>query len=67
VLQPKIAVRAEVGRLAAKYGFTPRHVYEAALQGFSADLTPTAVAGIRCEASVTYVEHNAVVRGVSGP
>jgi hypothetical protein len=59
-LQPGVAVQAEVGRLAAKYGFTPTHVYEFALQGFSAELSPLALASIRCEASVISVEHDAV-------
>ncbi len=53
---------AETARLGARYGFTPTHVYTAALLGFSADLTSTSVAGVRCEPSVSYVEHDAVVR-----
>jgi len=48
-------------RLAKKYGFTPRFVYEHALQGFSAELSETALAGVRCEPEVKYVEHDAPV------
>src|SRR5688500_14166889 len=36
-------------RLAQKYGFEPRHVYEHALQGFSAPLSDGQLAGVRCE------------------
>jgi hypothetical protein len=51
---------AETARLAARYGFTPTHVYTAALLGFSADLTSPTVARVRCEPSVSYVEHDGV-------
>lgn len=44
--------------LAQKYGFEPRHVYEHALQGFSAALTDAQLAGVRCEAAVKYVSHD---------
>jgi hypothetical protein len=47
-------------RLAQKYGFEPRHVYEHALQGFSAPLSDTQLAGVRCEAEVKYVSHDGV-------
>jgi hypothetical protein len=49
------AVTAE---LAAKYEFTPRHVYEHALQGFTAELSGTVVAALRCEAVVKHVEYD---------
>jgi peptidase inhibitor I9 len=52
---------AQTSRLAARYGFTPTHVYTAALLGFSASLTPASVAGLRCEPSVSYMEHDGVV------
>lgn len=45
-------------RLAQKYGFEPRHVYEHALQGFAAPLTDAQLAGVRCEAEVKYVSHD---------
>ena len=61
VFHKGVASRAEAQRLAAKYGFTPRAVYESALQGFSADLSAAALAGVRCEATVDYVEHDGVV------
>jgi hypothetical protein len=61
VFKSGVQVREETGRLAAAHGFEPRHVYESALQGFSATLTPEVVASIRCEPSVKYVEHAGVV------
>jgi hypothetical protein len=57
IFHDTVDVRAEVDRLAARYGFQPRHVYEHVLGGFSAALTPEAVAGLRCEPNVSYVEH----------
>ena len=57
VFQDTIDVRTEVDRLAARYGFQPRHVYEHVLGGFSAALTPQALANVRCEPSVSYVRH----------
>ena len=53
----------ETARLAAKYGFEPRHVYTYVLGGFSAELTPTVVAAIRCEATVNSVEFNQLATG----
>ena len=47
---------AETDRLAIKYGFQPRFVYTHALGGFSAELTPSVVAALRCEATVDYME-----------
>ncbi|HEX2079982.1 MAG TPA: protease inhibitor I9 family protein [Longimicrobium sp.] len=55
---PSAAVTA---RLAGKYGFEPKHVYEHALRGFAATLSDDVVAGIRCEPEVRFVEHDAVV------
>jgi hypothetical protein len=48
----------ETDRLARRYGFQPRFVYMHALQGFSAMLEPSVVAGVRCEASVAYVDYD---------
>jgi len=56
-----VDARLETARLAAAYGFVPAHVYEFAIRGFGADLTPEVVAGLRCEATIHSVEHNAVV------
>jgi hypothetical protein len=56
-----VAVQPEVDRLAAKYKFTARHVYQSALRGFSAELTVATLAGIRCEASVVSVEYDGTV------
>lgn len=53
---------ATTERLSAKYGFVPREVYTAALSGFSAELTDSALAGVRCEPEVNFVEHNAVIQ-----
>jgi hypothetical protein len=57
VLQDTIDVRTEVDRLAELYGFEPRHVWEHVLRGFSAELTPEALANLRCEPSISYVRH----------
>lgn len=54
--------RATTARLAQKHGFTPRFVYEHALLGFSAELSADALAGVRCEPEVKYVEGDQVVR-----
>jgi hypothetical protein len=53
---------ATTARLARKYGFTPRFVYQYALTGFAAPLTDAQVAGIRCEPETRYVQHDAVAR-----
>ena len=51
--------RQESSRLAQVHGFTPRHVFAAeSLQGFSAELSPAALAALRCDKSVNYVEFN---------
>jgi hypothetical protein len=52
VFHDTIETRAEVDRLAAQYGFQPRHVYEYVLNGFSAELPPQTLADLRCEPSV---------------
>ena len=60
VYHPGVDPVTETSRLAARYGFTPTHLYTAALLGFSASLTPTSVGGLRCEPSVSYMEHDGV-------
>jgi hypothetical protein len=48
--------------LAAKYGFTPRNIFEHSFPGFSADgFSQGAIAALRCEAAVKTVEQNTQV------
>ena len=61
VFESGVSARQETDRLAAEYGFTPRFIWEVALQGFSAELTSEVVAAIRCEGSVQYMAHDGVV------
>lgn len=61
VFEANVEARPETNRLAAVYGFTPRYIYEFALQGFSADLTPDVVAAVRCETTVQSVGHDGFV------
>src|SRR5438045_4299186 len=42
--------------LAAQFGFTPKLRYEAAVHGFSADLTSTQVTGLKGSGKVAYME-----------
>lgn len=49
---------AKTAELAAKFMFTPTHVYTA-LGGFSAQLNERAVVGVSCDASVAAIEHDA--------
>ena len=60
VFHPGVDPAVETARLAARYGFQPTYVYGAALRGFAAALSPTVVAAVRCEASVSYAEHDAI-------
>lgn len=53
-----VDVATEVPRLAARFEFTPTHVYQYAIRGFAALLNPAAVAGIRCESTVASVEYD---------
>jgi len=47
--------------LASKYGFTADNVYSSALSGFfSRKLSPAAIAGLRCESDVRFIEQNAL-------
>lgn len=52
---------AEAARLAALYGFTTTFVYQAALKGFAAQLSPATVAVLRCEPTVASIEYDGVV------
>jgi hypothetical protein len=61
VFEDNVEARPETNRLAEVYGFTPRYIYEFALQGFAADLTPDVVAAVRCEATVQSVSHDGFV------
>jgi hypothetical protein len=61
VFHSTVDAEQEAARLAAAYGFHPRYVWAAALEGFSAELTPETVAEIRCEPAVDYVEHDQVI------
>jgi hypothetical protein len=48
---------AETTRLAARYGFTPQHVYQA-IPGFAANLTRETVRDLRCEPTVAHLEYD---------
>ena len=65
VFNAGIDAAQEASRLAGVYGFTPRFIYTHGLQGFSAQLTPTTLAAVRCEVSVNYTEFNARVVATS--
>ena len=56
-----VPVQATTAELAAKYGFTPKYVWEAALQGFAAPLSDAAVQGLRCESVIKHIEHDQIV------
>jgi hypothetical protein len=60
VFHATIEAELETARLAAAYGFQPRYVWTAALEGFSADLSREVVAELRCVSSVDFVEHDQV-------
>ena len=49
---------ALTARLAETYDFTPMSVYTHAIKGFAAELSPEALAGLRCEPLVDFVEPN---------
>lgn len=53
--------------LAAKYGFTLRYVWDVALLGFSAEMTPETVAALRCEPSILSISYETLVFPASGP
>ena len=60
VFHPSVDASREAARLAAAHGFQPRHVYTAALGGFSADLSRDLVATLRCVPTIDSIEHNQV-------
>ena len=51
---------AETSRLETKYNFSAGYRYKALL-GFSAELSAAAVAGIRCESTVSTISHGGLV------
>ena len=59
--QDSVNAAAEAARLAALYGFTTTQVYQSALKGFAALLSPATVAVLRCEPKVADIEYNGVV------
>lgn len=54
-------VAAETARLAARYGFVAQFVFQSAILGFSAQLTPETVSALRCEPSVQWIEFDVPV------
>ena len=54
-------VRAATQTFEGRFGFTARHYYAHAILGFAATLSAEAVAAIRCDARVDFVEHDAEV------
>jgi PKD repeat protein len=55
-------VGATTLRLAQAHGGSVRHVYRAALHGFAADFSAEAVAALRQEPAVAYIEEDGIVR-----
>jgi hypothetical protein len=62
VFRDGTAARQTASALAEKYGFQLNQVYEHAVRGFAAVLSEAALAGIRCEPAVEYVEHDGVMK-----
>jgi hypothetical protein len=60
VFRASIDAERETAHLAAAYGFQPRYVWTAALEGFSADLSREVVAELRCVSTVDFIEHNQI-------
>ena len=60
VFHASIDAQRETARLAAAYGFQPRYVWTAALEGFSADLSREVVAELRCVSTVDFIEHDQI-------
>lgn len=50
---------ATTADLEAKYAFAAKHIYTA-LPGFAAQLSNTAVAGVRCESAVASMSYDAI-------
>jgi hypothetical protein len=55
-----VPVRETTDALAAKYGFTPKFVYEGPPRGFAAQVSDAALQGLRCESVVRVIEHDGV-------
>lgn len=51
---------ATTQELEVKYSFSARHVYTA-LPGFAAELSPTALAGVRCEPTVAAITRDGII------
>ncbi len=56
-----VDAQQETERLAALYGFRPRHVYRFTLRGFSAELSPESLESLRCEPAVKSVRYDSSV------
>ena len=67
VYQEGVNVVDETARLAARHEFTPGHVYDVVLLGFSAILTPQQIAALRCEPSLKSIHQNAYGLAPTGP
>ncbi|MEO6057512.1 MAG: S8 family serine peptidase [Gemmatimonadales bacterium] len=66
VFRPDVAdVRGEAGRLAAKHGGRLTHVYTSALKGMALRLPDAAVAALRANPTVAYVEQDQVVHAIA--
>ncbi len=57
--RPGTNAREMARALAAKYGFALEFVWEVAILGFAAQLTPETVAALRCEPSILAIEYEA--------
>ena len=58
-------VRGEAGKLAAKHAGTLKHVYTKALKGMALQLPDAAVAALRADPSVAYVEQDQEVHAIA--
>jgi hypothetical protein len=68
VYHDTVDATAETARLAALYSFRPTAVWATGLRGFVAPLSPQALASLRCEPAVRYVDHEAIFTlGAGGP
>ena len=56
--QDTVNAAAEAARLGTVYGFTPMHVYEAAIKGFAADVPLATATVLRCEPKVKQIEYD---------
>lgn len=60
VFREGVSPEVEVARLEQVYGFSPEHVYTV-IPGFAAGFDADVREMLRCEPSVAYVEHDAIV------